>query len=483
MRFPARTLALACAVLALALLLPAAASARNKDATVWKIATLAPKDLGWAQQVRDLVFPWVEKATNDSIAIKVYWGGVMGNDEEYIKKIEIGQLQGAGVSAAGCNMACPEFTVLGLPFLFNNYEEVDYLRKTMFDELDRYFMTNGFKLILWVDQDFDQTYSTKHAMVTLEDFKNSRFQNWYGPMEAAVLRSLGASPVPVTVMEGHSALKTGVVNAAFGPALYYVGSQLYTVWKYVNTMKIRYSPGAIILNLEDWNTVPAAYQEKLAQGRQEVCDQFVAGTRLDNDRCLKGMINYGVILKDPTPEELAAFKKATRPVYGELAGDIYPAKLLAQVEASLARFRAGDREAAPMAVSAPKPVAPAVPPPEPAVAEPAPPEPAPAAAAMPEPPAPAPAPSPAVAAPAPPAPAPAPEAAKPAPAPKPAKSKRRILSEVQTKLQLLGYYNYEVDGLYGPITRRAIMDYQRENNLRVTGTVNDDLLIALQIRK
>ncbi|MEW5735177.1 MAG: TRAP transporter substrate-binding protein DctP [Thermodesulfobacteriota bacterium] len=475
MRMQSRLYSIAAATLALVFLLPFAAFAAAPR-TVWKVATLAPKDLGWAQQVKDLVFPWVEKSTDDTIALKVYWGGVMGNDEEYIKKIEIGQLQGAGVSGAGCNMACPEFTVLGLPFLFNNYDEVDYLRKTMFDELDRYFQTNGFKLILWVDQDFDQTYSTKHPMVTLEDFRNSRFQNWYGPMEAAVLRSLGASPVPVTVMEGHSALKTGVVDAAFGPALYYVGSQLYTVWKYVNTMKIRYSPGAVILSLEAWNAVPEDYQKKLQAGRQKVCDQFVAGTRLDNERCLKGIIKYGVILDNPTPENLAEMKKKTHTVYKELAGSLYPAELLAQVEQSLTRYRAGDRDAAPVAGIQPKPIATPAKPPEPPAPAPSAPAPKPVPAApVAQPPAAQPA-APAVAAP---APAPAAPAA-PAVA---KKSKRELLREVQTKLQALGYYSYEVDGLYGPVTRRAITAYQKDNNLRPTGTVNPDLLVALQIKE
>ncbi|MFH2098426.1 MAG: TRAP transporter substrate-binding protein DctP, partial [Pseudomonadota bacterium] len=82
----------------------------------WKVATLAPKQVGWALTWQNLVTPWLDRATNSQVVIKVYWGGVMGNDDDYIRKMHIGQLHGAGVTGVGANLACPEFSVVGLPF-------------------------------------------------------------------------------------------------------------------------------------------------------------------------------------------------------------------------------------------------------------------------------------------------------------------------------------------------------------------------------
>jgi hypothetical protein len=50
----------------------------------------------------------------------------------------------------------------------------------------------------------------------------------------------------------------------------------------------------------------------------------------------------------------------------------------------------------------------------------------------------------------------------------------------QTQLAQQGYYRGEIDGIVGPETRRAIMRYQSDRGLRVTGRLNMDTLRALE---
>ncbi len=50
----------------------------------------------------------------------------------------------------------------------------------------------------------------------------------------------------------------------------------------------------------------------------------------------------------------------------------------------------------------------------------------------------------------------------------------------QTQLARQGYYRGEIDGVVGPETRRAIMRYQSDRGLRVTGRLNGDTLRALE---
>jgi hypothetical protein len=55
----------------------------------------------------------------------------------------------------------------------------------------------------------------------------------------------------------------------------------------------------------------------------------------------------------------------------------------------------------------------------------------------------------------------------------------RIIATVQWKLQRLGYYRGYLDGTYGPMTRRALLDFQRDNGLPVTGQIDADTLMSL----
>jgi hypothetical protein len=53
------------------------------------------------------------------------------------------------------------------------------------------------------------------------------------------------------------------------------------------------------------------------------------------------------------------------------------------------------------------------------------------------------------------------------------------VAAAQEQLARQGYYRGEFDGIFGPETRRAIMRYQSDRGLRVTGSLNTDTLHAL----
>ena len=55
----------------------------------------------------------------------------------------------------------------------------------------------------------------------------------------------------------------------------------------------------------------------------------------------------------------------------------------------------------------------------------------------------------------------------------------QVIANVQAELQRLGYEPGGVDGEFGPMTRRAILDYQQDNGLPVTGEIDETTLNAL----
>lgn len=56
-----------------------------------------------------------------------------------------------------------------------------------------------------------------------------------------------------------------------------------------------------------------------------------------------------------------------------------------------------------------------------------------------------------------------------------------VVVSVQSRLANLGYYRGSIDGDIGPGTRNAIASYQGDNDLRVTGRINDPLLQSLRL--
>jgi peptidoglycan hydrolase-like protein with peptidoglycan-binding domain len=55
-----------------------------------------------------------------------------------------------------------------------------------------------------------------------------------------------------------------------------------------------------------------------------------------------------------------------------------------------------------------------------------------------------------------------------------------LVASVQSALALSAYGPLNADGVVGPDTREAIMRFQRDHNLPVTGEISDGLVIELR---
>jgi TRAP-type C4-dicarboxylate transport system substrate-binding protein len=308
---------------------------------VVKLGTLAPEGVGWAALIKTVVNPGILKVTNGLIYLNWYYGGTMGDDQDILAKLRNGQLQGGGFSGQGMVMACPEIALLELPFLFENYDEVEYVYSKLRPRISQWFEKRGYHLVLLAEQDFDQIYSTKHEIKTPDDFKNSRFLTWYGPLEERTLKALSASPLPIRVPEVAASIRTGVCDAFISPGIWAVGTQMYTVMKYLNPMHIRYSPAGGILTLKTWNLIPKEIQIAIDDYVISIEKDFRQKVRASNEKCLKAMYKYGMKEAKMTPAEIDALKKRTMPIWDEFAEKGYYSKAeLSEVKALLAEYRA-----------------------------------------------------------------------------------------------------------------------------------------------
>ena len=55
----------------------------------------------------------------------------------------------------------------------------------------------------------------------------------------------------------------------------------------------------------------------------------------------------------------------------------------------------------------------------------------------------------------------------------------QVIANVQAALQEQGYYQGEVDGLLGPLTRAAVANYQRDHGLYITSAIDRPTLSSL----
>jgi len=105
-------------LLAAAILVGVEAAAQT---TPVKLATLVPDGSLWHQALKEMGSAWQEK-TQGRVVLKLYPGGVAGDDPDMVRKMRIGQLQAASLTVIGLAEIDAGFNVFAIPLFFDSSE-------------------------------------------------------------------------------------------------------------------------------------------------------------------------------------------------------------------------------------------------------------------------------------------------------------------------------------------------------------------------
>jgi len=82
-----------------------------------KMATLAPEGTDWHGMLVEMGQEW-KKATKGRVQLRLYPGGVVGDERDMVRKMRIGQIHAAAISTEGLYEINPNFAALACTSLF-----------------------------------------------------------------------------------------------------------------------------------------------------------------------------------------------------------------------------------------------------------------------------------------------------------------------------------------------------------------------------
>src|SRR5207245_3653751 len=122
--------------------------------------TLAPQGSTWHQLLQEMAQKW-SQVSNGQVELKIYAGGTQGNEGEMIRKISIGQLQAASITAVGMHEITPEPQAEDVPFLIDSYEEYDYVHEKLRGKLEEALEKKKYVALQWGEVGFVYLFSTE----------------------------------------------------------------------------------------------------------------------------------------------------------------------------------------------------------------------------------------------------------------------------------------------------------------------------------
>jgi TRAP-type C4-dicarboxylate transport system substrate-binding protein len=309
---------------------------------VIKIGTLAPEGSSWMKTFRTLNAE-IMKKTENRVQLKVYPGGVLGDETDMLRKMQIGQIQGVALTSASLSSLFKEMDFFQIPFLFQKYEEVDHVLTRMDSFVKKGFEDNGYVLLGWSEAGFFYLMSTV-PISGLADLKKAKVWIWEdSPMAKAIFDEAGVKAIPLTVPDVLVGLQTGIVEVVYAPPTAAISLQWFTKLKYMTDVPLGYLAGGVVVKKEMFRQIPPPIQNPVLESFRHHLDQLKGVTRNENWEAIKVMTKQGVKIVTSSKEQIDEYKRLSTRAMGHIRGDTFSKKTLEEVSSLLENYRRGGK--------------------------------------------------------------------------------------------------------------------------------------------
>ena len=307
-------------------------------AQMLKIATLAPEGSGWTEALHR-IDQRIRKATNDSVQLKVYAGGIQGDEPVVLRKMRIGQLHGGGFAGPSMSQILPDILALQLPFLFRDYNEVDFVLENTKTLFSKRYRQRGYINLGWADIGFVHLLS-QVPISTLEDIQSHPVWRLEGEPITEILFRLGnVYSAPLTIPDVLLGLQTDLVSVVYASPAAAIVLQWFSRVSFINELPINFALGAFLLSDRAYNSIPEAYRQTLRAISEEEMRALSLEMRRENVEALSVLQSNGVQINKVSALDLNTFEKLVRETIKELLKGPMPPDTHSQVQTLLEKFR------------------------------------------------------------------------------------------------------------------------------------------------
>ena len=328
-------LCLAC--LAVWLWLPATGAAQ-----VIKLGTIAPEGSPWNDGLLQLGQRWGE-LSNGRVKLRIYPGGVSGDEPDMIRKMRIGQLQAAALTTVGLTSVVPDIEALSFPTVVRSDAELDAVIREVGPVIEKQLAAKGFKVLNWTNAGWVRIFS-KEPVVTVADLQRQKLFVWgQDTTYMELLRKTGMDPIPLAITDLLPSLETGLVNAFAAPPAAALAFQWFALAK--NMTNFRWQPmlGTTVVSMKTWQAIPEPLRGTLEQAAHEEGERLMEKSRALEKEAIQVMQQHGLVVHEVPPAAAAEWRSVVHdkglPVF---VGPRFSQKIFDAVQAALADERAGN---------------------------------------------------------------------------------------------------------------------------------------------
>mgnify|MGYP001185669451 FL=1 len=258
-----------------------------------KIATLAPQNSEWAEKFQKGSIE-IQERTENRVKLKFYWGGAQGNAKKILQKIKIRQLHGGTFSPTDFQELYPDLNIYGLPFLFKDFDEVDYVRDRVDNQLEQGFKNLGFNTYGFAGGGFAYILSNE-PIREYEDLKNKKIWLPQGDLISyEAMRSLNLLPVPLPMTDVLTGLQTGLIDIVAIPPVVALALQWHTKISYITRVPVLYAMGFLAIDSKMINRINTDDRKVLNEVISRIYSEVDSNSQQDSENAYEALSKIGI---------------------------------------------------------------------------------------------------------------------------------------------------------------------------------------------
>lgn len=219
-----------------------------------------------AEYFSDLVF----ERTDGRIKIIVKCDAELGTETEVLKQLEYGGIDFARVSISQLSDRIPEYSVLQLPFLYENSE---HMLKVLNSEIGTDFLNMAERIdmvgLSWYDASVRSFYTANKPIRCLEDFEGMKIRIQESSMMEKMIQALGGIAVRIPYGDVYAYLEQGLVEGAENNLSSYETMKHYEVAPYFTEDEHVRIPEIQLISKHTWDKLSKEDQEIIRTAAEE----------------------------------------------------------------------------------------------------------------------------------------------------------------------------------------------------------------------
>ena len=262
----------------------------------------------------------LDQKSKGRIKLDVFIAGALAKGEvALLEGAQIGSIDVVAIGSAPIGGSFePLYQALDLPFFWSSREQVwKVMDGPIGQELLKKMEGKGVKGFCFAGGwGFRNMMSNKRPIFTPDDMKGQTIRVQESPTYIALMKALGANPVPMPYVEIYLAMKQGTIDGMELPSFTLTADKFHEVTKYYSLTRHSYPPIAYFMNMKRYQSLPPDLQKVVDESMRTGCEAHRKFEVEHEKRDFDVMKKAGVQINEV--KDIKVFQALMKPVYASV---------------------------------------------------------------------------------------------------------------------------------------------------------------------